>query len=93
MESNRTARKQAEMLQMLEKEVKVHTCGSIIWSSMKLVTFPSTLPSTFCIFAFVLDGQVHEIFKISGDIFSTVCIFALVFEMQNGSKNERKLVP
>ena len=93
MESNRTARKQAEMLQMLEKEVKVHTCGSIIWSSMKLVTFPSTLPSTFCIFAFVLDGQVHKILKIFGDIFNTFCNFALVFQMQNGSKNERKIVP
>ena len=93
MESNRKKRKQAEMLQMLEKEVKVHTCGSIIWSSMKLVTFASTLPSTFCIFAFVLDGQVHEILKIFGDVFNTFCIFALVFEMQNGSKNERKIVP
>ena len=78
---------------MLEKEVKVHTCGSIIWSSMKLVTFPSTLPSTFCIFSFVLDGQVHEFFKIFRVIFNTFCIFSFVFDMQNGSKNRRKIVP
>ena len=58
MESNRTERKQAEMLQMLQEQVKAHTRGCIVWSSMKLVPFLASLPNTFCIFSFVLDLQV-----------------------------------
>ena len=93
MESNRTARKQAEMLQMLEKEVKVHICGSIIWSSVKVVTFPFTLPNTFCIFSFVLDGQVHEFCKIFRIIFNTFCFLRLFLKCKMDPKIDAKSYP
>ena len=37
--------------------------------------------------------QSHEFFKTFRDIFYTFCIFAFVFDVQNRSKNRRKIVP
>ena len=54
---------------------------------------PSTLPRTFCIFSFVLDGQVDEFFKIFQFIFNTFCIFVFVFEIKMDPKIDAKSYP
>ena len=37
-------------------------------------------------------NQSHEFFKIFRVIFNTFCSLSFVFEVQNGSKNRRKIV-